>query len=99
MLRKLIAAFGALILVLSAGHAMAQPICGDRGELVSCLEKGYGEFPTALGLDSNGSVVELFTSAKDTWSLLVTRPDGFSCLVAAGDAWETWPLPVKEETV
>ncbi len=36
---------------------------------------------------------------KGTWSLLVTHPNGQSCLVAAGEAWENLPLPVKGQPV
>ncbi len=99
MLRKLFTALGAMMLVLLADHATAQTICGDRTELVNRLEKGYAESPRSLGLASNGAIFEEFLSAKGTWSLLVTHPNGQSCLVAAGEAWENLPLPVKGQPV
>lgn len=99
MLRKLVTALGAMMLVLFADQAMGQTICGDRAELVSRLEKGYAESPRSLGLASNGAVFEVFLSAKGTWSLLVTLPNGQSCVVAAGEAWENLPLPVKGQPV
>jgi hypothetical protein len=34
-------------------------------------------------------VVELYSSeTTGTWTILVTRPDGISCLLAAGQLWE-----------
>jgi hypothetical protein len=36
----------------------------------------------------NGNIVELFTSEKGSWTLLLTLPTGVSCLIAAGDNWE-----------
>lgn len=99
MLRKLVTALGAMMLVLLANDATAQTVCGERAELVSRLEKGYAESPRSLGLASNGTVFEVFTSAEGTWSLLVTLPNGQSCLVAAGEAWENLPVPVKGQPV
>lgn len=99
MLRKLVTALGAAMLVVSAGPAIGQTICGERAELVSLLEKGYAESRRSLGLASDGAVFEVFLSAKGTWSLVVTRPDGRSCLVAAGEAWENLPRPAKGEPV
>ncbi len=99
MLRKLVTALGATMLVLLADHAMGQTVCGERAELVNRLEKGYAESPRSLGLASNGAVFEVFISAKGTWSLLITLPNGQSCLVAAGEAWENLPLPVKGQPV
>ncbi len=99
MLRKLFTALGAMMLVLLADQAIGQTICGDRTELVSRLEKGFAESPRSLGLASNGAVFEVFLSAKGTWSLVVTHPNGQSCLIAAGEAWENLPLPVKGQPV
>ena len=44
-------------------------------------------------------VVEIFTSASGSWTIVVTRPDGQTCLVASGQAWEdiTEELPAKGE--
>jgi len=42
----------------------------------------------ALGVTNNGGLVEvLSTNEGTTWSIIVTAPDGKSCLVAAGEGW------------
>lgn len=62
--------------------------CAPRAELVSQLEKKYGETRRAAGLQSRGSVTEIYASPKTgTWTIIVTRPDGTACAVAAGEAW------------
>ncbi len=66
-----------------------QSVCGDRDEIVSRLETGYQELTSGMGLASNGGLVELYTSKKGTWTLMVTQPSGVSCLIGAGDHWET----------
>jgi len=43
-----------------------------------------------MGVSTNGSLVELYTSENGTWTLMLTRPDGVSCLIAAGQNWEAF---------
>ena len=70
--------------------AMAAPTnCGPRNELLKVLAKKYSEAPTAVGLSSTGALVEVLTSDRgNTWTILVSKPDGTSCLVAAGEEWQ-----------
>ncbi len=65
-----------------------QTVCGDRNEIVSRLEQGYQEQTTGVGLSATGGLVELYTSEKGTWTLMLTQPNGVTCLIAAGDNWE-----------
>lgn len=66
-----------------------QMLCNKRSEVMKNLSANYREAPTALGMASNGGVLEVMTS-KDgkTWTVLLTKPDGTSCLVAMGNSWE-----------
>ena len=41
-----------------------------------------------MGLSTDGGLIEIYSSEKGTWTILVTRPSGITCLVAAGDNWE-----------
>jgi hypothetical protein len=41
------------------------------------------------GRDSARQVVELFASSSGSWTMVVTTPNGTSCLVAAGENWDT----------
>lgn len=66
-----------------------QMLCNKRSEVMKNLSLKYKEAPTALGMSSSGGVIEVMTS-KDgqTWTVLLTRTDGSSCLVAMGSSWE-----------
>jgi len=64
-----------------------QPICGAHDDVVSGLEKKYSETPTARGLATAGLMIEVFASPEGTFTIVATRPDGTSCLLAAGEAW------------
>ncbi len=82
-------------LVLLAGMAqpaLAQNVCASRDILVDSLAQDYSEAPSALGISDSGAVVEVL-SAKDgtTWTILMTTPDGISCVVATGEMWERLP--------
>lgn len=67
-------------------------VCAEREALLTSLSREYSEAPKELGLANNGSVVELLTTRDGrTWTMLMTRPDGTSCVIAAGEAWEAVP--------
>ena len=89
---KKIAGLAGIVTILAAIPAHSQQNllqCIDRGEALTHLEKEYGETVIARGLASDGGVVEVIVN-KDgsTWSIVITRPDGTSCLVASGEHWE-----------
>ena len=55
----------------------------------------FAEQPSAIGLQANGHLVEVFVSNDGaSWTIVVTRPDGWSCIVAVGEHWESLPGPV-----
>ena len=67
--------------------ALSQPICGAHDDVASGLEKKYSEAPVARGLATVGLMIEVFVSPEGTFTIVATRPDGTSCLLAAGEAW------------
>ena len=75
-------------LALIAQTAAAQPQCNDRKQVLDLLAQKYKEAPVASGVTNNGGLVEVLTDAKGgTWTIIVTTPQGVSCLVAAGEGW------------
>lgn len=82
--------FAAAGLIFAASAATAQQggACAPRDTIVTHLEKKYGETRRGVGLQNRGSVTEIYASAETgTWTIIVTRPDGVACAVAAGEAW------------
>jgi len=68
--------------------ASAQTLCGERANFLKHLGQNHKEAPTAMGLTSTGKIIEVLTSEDGSWTIIITDPDGNSCLVAAGEAWE-----------
>jgi len=78
---------------LGIGSAVAQQACDKRTKLLDHLKRKYEEAPTALGVANNGGLVELLkTEEGKTWTLIITLPNGMTCLLAAGEDWEDIPV-------
>lgn len=66
----------------------AQVNCASRDSVVRKLETGYGEAFGGGGLQSSSSIFEVwFSEEKGTWTILMTRADGTSCIMASGTNW------------
>jgi hypothetical protein len=84
-----ILALSAGLALVSASAATAQPQCDQRDSVLQVLQQKYKEQPIALGVTHNGGLVEVLTTGNgNTWSIIVTTPQGMSCLVAAGEGWK-----------
>lgn len=69
--------------------AEASPVCGDRSKVLAGLAAKYSEEPVAVGVTSNGGVIEVLKAPDGkTWTILFTYPSGPTCLVASGEAWQ-----------
>lgn len=67
-------------------------LCADRRELLKQLEQSHAETPQALGLTAGGAVIELLVSPTGGWTILATYPNQATCVIAAGEAWQTLRL-------
>ena len=68
-----------------------QSVCGKRARFVSQLNKRFKEKPVSIGLAADGSMIEVFAAASGSFSILLTRPEGISCLVSSGENWQVLP--------
>ena len=81
-----------------AAKAAESPVCGSRPDLLKQLSSRFHEEPVALGLTSTGSIIEVLTTDNGaTWTIMVSKPNGSSCLVAAGEGWEKLKPVAKGE--
>lgn len=85
---KILALSAGLAIVSNSTAATAQPQCDQRDSVLKVLQQKYKEAPVALGVTHNGGLVEVLSTGNGTtWSIIVTTPQGMSCLVAAGEGW------------
>ncbi len=93
----LVRAATALTLLAGTPRAQAEDrqACANRTQVVQRLEQRFGETLKSIGLHRDDAVVEVYSSeATGTWTILLTRTDGISCLLAAGQRWEQDVKPI-----
>ncbi len=82
----------AFLLTLLLGvqaSASAQSGCTTHPEIAKQLKSRHSEAPVAIGLADNAGVIEVFSAGDgSTWTMVLTLPDGMSCVMATGEAWE-----------
>ncbi len=88
----LAASFAAAALLGPVGaHAQTQSqtlLCDQRASVIGRLAEKYREAPVAIGVTSTGGMVEVLTTGDGgTWTIIVSYPNGTSCLIAAGEGW------------
>lgn len=62
--------------------------CGPRAVMVEKLTNKFGETRQGAGLINAKAAMEVWSSAKTgSWTILLSRADGVSCVIAAGKNW------------
>lgn len=90
-------AMAALAWPVAADTAPTSVPCAKRDTITHGLEQKFGEARRGAGLVSEKSVLELWGSSDTgTWTVLMTRADGVSCIVAAGDDWRDVPIQAAQ---
>ncbi|MEM7075813.1 MAG: hypothetical protein AAGA28_10645 [Pseudomonadota bacterium] len=90
MIRQLLTA-GAATVFSTWGMAALANNCADRTMVIERLQSKYHETLAAGGLQKRAdtmAVVEVWASEETgTFTVMLTRPDGVSCVVATGTDW------------
>lgn len=71
--------------------------CGAREAVLDRLSSKYDEEPVSIGVTANGSLLEVLASPEGTWTIIVTVPNGPTCLVSSGDGWHNAPVQIAQE--
>ena len=101
---RMLGSMAAATLLLQAATAHAQTSfavqrlpCHAYAEIARQLGTTYAEAPVSLGLQSNGNLLQVFSSAESgSWTIVSVAPDGSACVLAAGQHWET-VMPVAHD--
>jgi len=76
--------------VVLAGTAVAAPVyCGPRKTMLMKLANSLHEQSSSVALTNDGQLLELLKSDADlAWAILITTPQGLSCVIAEGENWQ-----------
>ncbi len=99
LMKTLVIAAVSLCLWGTVGTAKAEPeaLCAERDAVLSALAKEYGEAPVAIGVIGSGGLVEVLSSGVNgTWTIILTSPQGLSCLIVSGEGWR--PIEPRDAT-
>ena len=95
-------AAAAVAIGVAAGGARAEApreVCSTHDAVVQTLNRKFAEKTVSMGLANNGTVVEVLSSPDGSWTIVMTAPNGLTCLLAAGDYWQTLPDKVAGRTL
>ena len=82
---------------ITTGAAAQSGFCLKHNKLAEALDGRYSEKPIAAGLDSAGKLLEIFATVDGaTWTMVMTSPEGTSCVIAAGEKWLSQHRPRNE---
>lgn len=85
---SILAALVAAVFCFPANAQFA--LCADRAGIIRNLQAQFQETTVSIGLANDGGMVEILVSPDgSTWTILITDPQGVSCLMAAGESWES----------
>ena len=90
-------AFAGALTLAGLPAAAQSPQCGARDAVLERLSAKYGEHPVSIGVTATGSLLEVLASQNGSWTIVVTVPNGPTCLVSSGDGWHNAPVQLAEE--
>lgn len=88
-------AAAAFLLLAAAAPARAQEAadCGPTAQVMEALARKYGERPVASGLNQHGLLITILRrDDSSTWTIIGTAPQGYSCVLEAGEGWHELPV-------
>jgi len=77
-----------MVFILDPAHANPAN-CTKRAEMIENLNVRFGESRQSIGLTPGGQALEIFAHPETgTWTILLTLPNGTSCMMASGHAYQ-----------
>lgn len=96
----LLLAAGCVLAMTASAQGQGPPgTCIPRDHLLTWLRENFGEVPVGFGL-TEGKMLELLAS-KDgaSWTIILTWPNGTSCMMSGGESWRTLPQAPEDPAV
>ncbi len=85
-MRWLALAFWVVVPLLITSVANGQMLCVDRTEMLNRLASQYDEELIEVKMIEEHGLLEVLRSPRSgTWTLLLTKPGGITCVLATGE--------------
>ncbi len=85
-----------MVLLLNATPAEAGMVCGTHADILVAFANHYDEHPVARAISDPGALFEVLASPDGkTWTVILTPPNGPTCVIGTGQDWQqlAQPLP------
>ncbi len=86
-MRNLLTAACAAALLCAPLLAQAQPPCMDHTTILRLLAERHNERVVGRGITADGLLLEITIAPDGAFTVLVTVPEGATCVVAVGEGW------------
>ena len=71
--------------------------CASRDAIIDRLTDRFDEVQMGAGLIGEAGLVEVWRSPDTgSWTILMTRPNGMTCVVATGEFWRDMPEALQK---
>ena len=89
---------GLVGMIFAMDAAQTSPAnCAKRAKMVEKLHARFGESRQSVGLTPGGQALEIFAQPETgTWTILLTLPNGTSCMMASGHAYQAVKTPADQ---
>lgn len=89
---------GVVGMIFALNPTLANPAnCSKRTDMVEKLNERFGESRQSTGLTPGGQALELFAHPETgTWTILLSLPNGTSCMMASGHAYQAIKAPAGQ---
>jgi len=85
-----------MVFILDPAHANLAN-CAKRAEMVEKLNTRFGGSRQSIGLTPGGQALEIFAhTGTGTWTILLTLPNGTSCMMASGHTYQAIIPPADQ---
>ena len=86
-----------IVLIATTGQSSAHMMPCIAHDTAAGILHQYSQSPVRRGVTEDGMIVEYWESRTGgTWTVVVRRPDGFSCFMASGEETQKieWKAPM-----
>lgn len=79
--------------MIAAFAVAALAACQPTADMHKQLDQDFKESRISASLNAKGNILEVWASPAGSWTALISKPDGTSCVLDHGNGVATYPMP------